>query len=65
PLYKREFEFTKIKEGDTFFFVTAEEVSSQIKEIEEMKVERFRIKKFLREINSELVMEINFYSRTN
>lgn len=65
PLYKREFDFTKIKEGDTFFFVTAEEISHQVKEIEEMKVERFRVKKFLREINSELVMEINFFSKVH
>ncbi|MFN4244770.1 MAG: hypothetical protein ACK4F9_01295 [Brevinematia bacterium] len=61
PLHKRYFEFSKIKEGDTFLFITGEEIINQIQEIKEMNVGKIDPEKFFYNIPDKFILEIKFH----
>lgn len=65
PVHKRFFNFSKIKEGDRFFFINGEEIATQIQEIKEKNVGKIDPNKFFYELPDKLVIEIKFNSISN
>ncbi|MCX8029474.1 MAG: hypothetical protein N2712_05715 [Brevinematales bacterium] len=66
PVHKRYFNFSKIKEGDTFFFISGEEIVIQLQEIKDMGVKKFTPQKLITDLPDKFILEIRFlhtYSR--
>ena len=61
PKQKRLFEFNKIKEGDTFFFVASEDVLLQFEEMQNMEVRKFNFEKFVRSQKDVAILEVSFH----
>ncbi len=61
PKQKRLFEFNKVKGGDTFFFVTSEDILLQFEEMQNMEVKRFNFEKFVRSQKDVSILEVSFH----
>lgn len=61
PIHKRVFNFNKIKEGDSFFFITGEEISTQFHEIIEMGVKKLSPHKLIKDLPNKFILEVKFH----
>ncbi|MEN2998461.1 MAG: hypothetical protein ABDH28_05445 [Brevinematia bacterium] len=63
PLHKRYFNFSKIKEEDRFFFISGDEISSQIQEIKELDIAKLNPDKFLYDLPDKVILEVSFHNK--
>lgn len=61
PIHKRVFNFNKIKDGDSFYFITGEEISTQFHEIIEMGVKKLSPHKLIRNLPDKFILEVKFH----
>ncbi len=65
PIHKRYFNFSKVKDGDRFLFITGEEIITQIQEIKEMDVRKLNPQRLFYDIPDKFILEISFHNIDN